>query len=69
MNKIKYVLVVVAMLLTVGCSVVENYQFGDATKAVLSLKKEYCEATTDKQRNILIEKIRAKKPNYTPVCN
>jgi len=62
----------VAMTTTSGCALAplaDGYQFGDATRSIINLKHDYCQATTASGREIILARARALDPDWKPVCS
>ncbi len=63
----KYLLII-SVLAIASCA---NYEFGDGTKAVLSvleMHKVYCSSVNDLEREHLLGMIRAIEPEYKGIC-
>lgn len=65
---------ILVMFLT-GCSTIENYQFGDITRAALSVKSKlsamkatYCNEVNEEARDVLLSLIQHREPEYRGVC-
>ena len=58
-----------------ACSILEDYQFGDVTRAALTtaekvnaLKADYCATPNGPARDVLLRTIRRADPDYVGVC-
>ena len=59
------------LILTLALSGCVGYQFGDGTKAlltVLEMHMAYCSSESDIDRESLLELIRLADPGYTGIC-
>lgn len=55
-----------------GCSIVDDYEFGDGMRAVskvVNMKKNYCSDTNGESRELLLTAIRLADPDYDGVCD
>lgn len=58
-----------------ACTALENYQFGDVTRAALetaaqinALKADYCSTPNGPSRDLILAAIRRVDPEYVGVC-
>lgn len=58
-----------------ACTALENYEFGDATRAALAtaaqinaLKADYCSTPNGPSRDLILQTIRRVDPEYVGVC-
>lgn len=72
--KIALLLIALAGCVT-ACTVLENYKFGDATRAALAtaaqinaLKADYCSTPNGSSRELILAAIRRVDPDYVGVC-
>lgn len=59
-----------------ACTALENYQFGDVTRAALTtaaqingLKADYCATPNGPARDLILRAIRRVDPDYVGVCS
>jgi len=66
----KLLSVISLVMCATACTVVpDDYKLGDGIKAVIELKQQYCDIPDSLTKQLLLEAIKEKDPDYTGVCD